>query len=186
LRAAKAQPHAAKRSDDLTQRVRPLDRGLSGQDNAVGADDEIEPTEQAGMQPQHVGLDEAGLQASLFGERLGPADRRSGEIQASDPGSQPGPVERVEAEVALQVKQVEAGHVTAQRQLGGPQRAGAGEEARDVVVAVLAVHRCPLVPVPDIEPASLLQRAKTGLFCHDHSPPADHRPCRSCRSVNGQ
>jgi len=107
-------------------------------------------------------LDEAGLQASLFGERLGPADRRSGEIQASDPGSQPGPVERVEAEVALQVKQVEAGHVTAQRQLGGPQRAGAGEEARDVVVAVLAVHRCPLVPVPDIEPASLLQRAKTG------------------------
>jgi hypothetical protein len=76
-----------------------------------GGEHHVEVAFQVGRELGHVGDHEAGVEAGLGGQEPGLLDRPLGEVDPGDPGPPPGPRERVQPEVALQVEQVLAGDV---------------------------------------------------------------------------
>lgn len=94
-----------------------------------------------------VGLDEVGLDADALRDAASRGHRLAGEVEARDPGATTGPRQRVQAEVALQVDQVQPIDRTDRLDLDGPQRVvRAGDEALGVVEAAADVVGDPLVP----------------------------------------
>jgi hypothetical protein len=86
-----------------------------------GGEDHVEVALQPVREVDHVGDDEAGRQAGLGGQEPRLRDGPLREVGPGDPGGPPGPRERVQPEVALQVEQVLAGE---EGGVGGPVRWG--------------------------------------------------------------
>jgi hypothetical protein len=93
---------------------------------------DVEVSLQVVRELDHVGDHEAGVEAGLGGQETGLLDAPLREVDPGDPGPAPGPGERVQPEVALQVEQVLAGDVADllhdQRdgawRIGGPRERG--------------------------------------------------------------
>jgi hypothetical protein len=116
-------------------------------EHSEGGEHHVEVALQPVREVDHVGDDEAGLQAGLGGQEPRLLDGPFREVGAGDPGSPPDPGECVQPEVALQVEQVLAGDVA---DLLDQQReqvvAAPGLPAVDVVERRADVDGRPLVP----------------------------------------
>ena len=114
----------------------------------------------------HVAHLEARLQAQLGGEAAGGGDRGGREVEAGDARAAARPVERGEAEVALEVDQVEALDGPHLLQLEVVEPGGAGPEAVHVVERAADVDRDPLVPERAVQGERVLGRhARVSSWC---------------------
>ena len=122
---------------------------------AVRREHHVEATREIRRQLLRIGDDECRVEAGLFREALRPLDGDRREVEPGHPRAAPGPRQRVQTEVALDVQQVEplyvadgSGHLA---ELPLVQRRCPGEESFDVVDAVLAVDAGEVVPMRAVE-----------------------------------
>src|SRR2546430_9255806 len=92
--------------DEMSRDLSPSVEVRQPTEHAAGRVHDVELSVEIVREVIDVGLNETRTQADILREGAGLGDRRGGEIDAGDARAQAGPAQGVEAEVALQVKQI--------------------------------------------------------------------------------